>query len=347
VEFVRIESTEKALGQYGLALKSLYSRDPYTINWLKSRHYEASLKARLKEAEYDLVHFDTISLAPYRKYINNIPAILDHHNIESHMLLRRAKNEGNILKKWYFKQEGLRLESVEKLYCPNFSLNITCSEIDAERLRTIASGCRVEEVPNPVDIDYFKPDVSVKQAKSLLFVGSLNWYPNIQAVRFIANELWPSIKRAVDGISIDIIGAGPPEEIVLLSKSDPDFRVHGFVDDITPFFNNAAIYICPITDGGGTKLKILDALAMQKAIIANPIACEGIRVKDGVDVVFAKSAEEYTSAIVDLLKHESRRLEIGINARSLAVREYSCGHVAEKLSALCISCVSESANHLT
>lgn len=338
VEFVEISSQQVRFGNYFLALKSLFTQDPYNINWLKSPEYTKVLRELLQSSDYDLVHFDTISLVPYFNLVGKIPTVLDHHNIESHMLIRRAENESNVLKKWYFRQEGLRLETFEKQFCPQFSLNITCSEIDKQRLRGIAPASWVEEVPNGVDVNYFKPDRSVEQGKNLIFIGTLNWYPNIEAVRFLAHELWPSLKKEVPGISIDIIGAEPPEDIVRLSETDSDFRVHGFVDDILPFMNKAAIYVCPIMDGGGTKLKVLDALSMEKALVAHEIACEGIRVQNEKNVIFAQSVDEYVDAIKLLIENKQLRQTMGVEARKLVEDKYAYEMVGENLSDLYEQC---------
>ncbi len=200
VEFVQIESDQQRFGQYRLALKSLLTSDPYNINWLKSSEYAAKLQMMLLTGNYDLVHLDTISLQPYFKYVSHLPTVLDHHNIESHMLLRRAQKEGSLFKKWYFRQEGLRLVRYEKSLCPQVAYNITCSETDRQRLLAIVPECRVEAIANGVDIDYFKRDGSVKQQSSLIFIGTLDWYPNVEAVRFIADEIWPLLKQKVPGV---------------------------------------------------------------------------------------------------------------------------------------------------
>ena len=338
VEFVDINSDQQRFGRHRLALKSLLTKDPYNINWLKSSQFADILQSMLQSKDYDLVHLDTISLQPYYQYVKHIPSVLDHHNIESHMLLRRAENEYNVLKKWYFKQEGHRLEKIEKQICVEVSLNITCSEVDKQRLQKIVPDSWIEEVPNGVDIDYFKPDDSIKQLRNLIFIGTLNWYPNVEAVRFIAHELWPALKKEIPGISVDIIGATPPEDIVQLSEKDDDFNVHGFVDDILPYMNKAAVYICPIMDGGGTKLKVLDALSMQKALVAHEIACEGIRVEDGKSVMFAQTVDEYIRAIKQLLENDELRYVMGREARRLVEEEYAYEKVGKKLSDLYQQC---------
>lgn len=334
VEFFPIASDERALGSYLLAARSLLSKDPYNINWLKSITFEKRVREYVSKHDYALVHFDTISLIPFIRAIGNLPTVLDHHNIESHMLLRRAENESSRFKSWYYYQEGKRLESYEQRLCPGFDLNITCSEMDKERLLRIAPDCHAEVVPNGVDVNYFRSTASEVDGKRLVFMGTLSWYPNREAVLFIANELWPKLKESIPDIRFDIIGANPPKQLLDLACTDDHFVVHGFVDDPRPLISAAAVFICPIRDGGGTKLKILDAFAMGKAVVANPVACEGINVDNGNNVIFANDVSEYTAQIKRLVEDSAYRKQIGLAARSLVEREYSYSSIGKKLSQL-------------
>ncbi len=338
VEFVPIDCDETPYGKHFLALKSLLTKDPYTINWLKSKKFSTQLAQFLSNNHYDLVHLDTISLIPYLKQITDTPIVLDHHNIESHMLLRRADNESSYLMQKYFRQEGKRLEAVEKEICPQFDLNITCSEIDRDRLIELTGSNNVEEVPNGVDTDYFKHDELIEPQPSLIFAGTLSWYPNIQAVRFIAYEIWPKIKIAFPDMTIDIVGANPPDDIKQLAEKDKGIRVHGFVDDVRPYIDRALAYVCPIDDGGGTKLKILDALAMQKAVIAHPIACEGIQIEEEKNVLFAKTADEYVAHIKRLMAEPDYKDNLGLNARQLIEDKYAYHIIGKNLATMYESC---------
>ena len=327
--------------RYWMVIKSMFL-EPYNIEWLKSESYAAELKVWLQES-YDLVHFDTISLIPYLHLINSeIPKVLDHHNIESHMLLRLAKNEANILKKYYFFQEGKRLEKYERDYGELFDLNIVCSNVDKKRLeKIIGDFSRVETVPNGVDVEYFKSTKLNNNDKRLIFVGRLTWYPNVEAVLYIARRLWPQLKKKFPGLQFDIVGANPPAEISNLALKDSAFNVHGFVDDVRGYIDRATLYICPIFDGGGTKLKVLDAMAMEKAIVAHPIAYEGIDVTPGLDAITAASDLEFVERIGELLNDDCKRALIGRRARTLMESKYSYSNIGlfqDELYKSLISC---------
>jgi glycosyltransferase involved in cell wall biosynthesis len=334
VEFFEIPCDKSPINKKLLAFKSLFTRFPYTLNWLLSEEFSARLKELVDTENYDFVHFDTISLAPYQSIFKKIPTSLDHHNIESHMLFRRANKEKSLIKKLYFIQESKRLEKYEKIYCPQFSFNFTCSDVDTRRLLDISPNSFVNTVPNGVDTHYFTPEPPLQKTDSLLFIGRLNWYPNIEAVEFIAHKIWPIIKQESPGTQVNIIGPNPPDSITHVAKDDEDFYSHGFVNDIIPYFKQAKCYICPIKDGGGTKLKILDALSMGMAIVADPIACEGIDVTDRKDVVFAETPAQYLAAITEILSDQKFRKMLQTNARELAVTKYSFDNIGKDLALL-------------
>jgi glycosyltransferase involved in cell wall biosynthesis len=283
-----------------------------------------------------MVHFDTISLAPFRVYFPHTPATLGHHNIESHMLLRRAENEPNRLKRWYFSREGDRVRAYERQNAQKFAAHIVCSELDRDRLLAVADGAKVAVVPNGVDIEYFRPQVTLEgsRKRSIIIVGSLNWYPNVDAVLFLLREIWPTLKKRVPDLLLDVVGSAPPAAVLSSAAALDGVRIHGFVQDVRPLMEAATVYVCPIRDGGGTKLKVLDAFAMGKCVVAHPIACEGIAVTPGSDVLLAQSAHEFVEAIELALGTPLLRARLGEAARGLVAEHYSFPAIAERLADL-------------
>jgi len=284
VEFVDIPSESSSSGKYILALKSLFSSSSYTTNWLVSKEMSSAIDAISGDNEFDLIHFDTISLAVYLPLFEDVPKILDHHNIESHMMLRRAEQESNMFKKFYYYQKGRKISSYEKAICKKFDLHITCSELDSQRLRNIDASLNVDEIPNGVDVDYFIPDFENEQGTRLVFAGGLNWYPNQDAMLFFARDIWPILKEKCPEVEMDLIGKNAPKELCELGQWDENYHVHGFVDDVRGYLSRASVYVCPIRDGGGTKLKLLEAFAKGKAVVAHPAACEGNDVTEREEI---------------------------------------------------------------
>jgi len=326
VKVVDIECDEKYAGKFRLALSSLFSRLPYSIRWLSSDVYKKILNELLADNSYDVIWFDTISLAQYNLTTKmDCPLkILNHHNIESDMMFRRATKENNILKKLYYQIEAYKLKHYEKNEVCKFDVNVTCSPLDSKRIEYIAPGVVTHVISNGVDTEFFLPDSTIApDPYTLVFIGGMSWYPNRDAMLFFARQIWPLLKEKIPSIKMNVVGESPPQELLDLAKVDRNYHVHGFVDDVKKYFNQAGIYVCPISDGGGTKLKILDALAMGKPIVANPVACEGIEVIDGKNVYFAEKAEEYVNRIHELVNNPTIRLEMERQNRQLILDKYS------------------------
>ena len=187
-------------------------------------------------------------------------------------------------------------------------------------------------IPNGVDTEFFSPNKNnIPDPYSLVFIGGMSWYPNREAMLFFARQIWPILKKQIPAIKMHVVGESPPQELVELASTDSNYHVYGFVDDVKKYFNEAAIYVCPISDGGGTKLKILDALAMGKPIVAHKIACEGIDVIEGKNVLFAETPDEYVNKIGELINKRDLQLEMGENNRQLILDKYSYRVIGDDL----------------
>jgi glycosyltransferase involved in cell wall biosynthesis len=333
VRFLPIEKLARPLGKVRTALEGLFFPQCYTIRWLQGVAARKVFANLSRNATYDLVHFDTLSLAPCRPLFSKVPATLGHHNVESQILHRRAQNEGSWLKRLYFNQESRRVRSYEARVAYSFARHIACSELDCERLRAIAPQISAVAIPNGVDVEYFRPSAVATTNKSLIFVGSLNWYPNVDAVLFLLREVWPLLQARVPNVRLDVVGSAPPASVLRLASSLTNVRVHGFVDDVRPLIEGAAVYVCPIRDGGGTKLKLLDAFAMEKCVVAHPISCEGIEVISGRHVLLAETASSFADSIQAVLENLALRESIGKAARELVVNRYSFAQIGAQLCA--------------
>lgn len=316
---------------YILVLSSVFTRNPYTVNWTTSGEMARKCREIVDREHVDLVHFDTIGLAECLEEIGAKKCVLNHHNIESDLMLKRGAKEPNPLKRLYYHSEGRKLARYEHNQCPRFHKNITVSEVDSEVLSGMLSGVDITDIPNGVDIDYFKPLESPIKKHSLIFAGSLDWYPNIKAVEWFCEEIWPELKAKVPDASLVIAGRKPSSDFVRQFRSLPDVSVLPDVPDIRPIIAAAEVYVCPIRHSGGTKLKVLDALAMGKAMVAHPVACEGIDVSHNHNVLLASTPEEYVEAILRLFADDGLKKTLGENGRQLAEEVYSFRKIGAKL----------------
>ena len=332
VAFLPIDRMRPRWGKHLTALNALLTGKTYTTTWLSSASARRVIADEIRGNKYHLVHFDTIGLASYRDLSADVPAILTHHNIESHMMMRRADNAVSTAARAYFRLEARRLEAFERRVAPEYAAHITCSELDTERLRRIVGDAKVVTIPNGVDCEFFNTKHMSTRPNSAVFVGTMNWYPNVDAMQFFLREAWPQLRVRVPDATLDIAGSNPPEDLVRLAGSLQGVTVHGYLTDIRPLIDSAAVFVCPIRDGGGTKLKVLDAFAMGKCVVAHPIACEGIDVTAGRDVVLASTPEEFVSQICRLFANERERVDIGTAARQLVEKSYSFRQFGERLS---------------
>jgi len=334
VEVFELPSDKSKFAWYKLVIKSFFSKDAYTINWTKSNEMQKAITEFLSKKSIDIIHCDTIGLAEYVKGIKGIPKVLNHHNIESHMMLRRAKKEKNLFKKIYFYVEGLKLKKYENRICPKFDINLVVSELDKERLLNIAPNSKVEVIPNGVDINYFKPLNSKIKRHNIVFAGRMNAYPNEDAVIWFLKEIWPLLKKEVPDATFTIAGRNPTPRIKKFAKNDSSILVTGYVDDIRPFIAQAEVYICPIRDGGGTKLKILDAMAMGKIIVTTTIGAEGLGVIHERHVLIANDPKISASQVLLVFNNPDLRKYLSQNARQLVKKEYSWEIIGKKLNSL-------------
>jgi glycosyltransferase involved in cell wall biosynthesis len=162
----------------------------------------------------------------------------------------------------------------------------------------------------------------------------MNWYPNADAMQFFLRDVWAELKQQVPPLTLDIAGSNPPASIVHLAESRAGVTVHGYLPDIRPLIDSAAVFVCPIRDGGGTKLKILDAFAMRKAVVAHPVACEGIDVTPGKDVIFASTPQEFVTQVRALLEDAPRRAALGAAAHALVEKHYSFGAIGAQFTSV-------------
>ena len=278
-----------------VVLKSLFTKQPFTANWALSPALRQAIEKAAARGPYDVVFFDTISLAPYRALVNGSPTALNHHNIESHLLERRVGYETNALRRFYLGLEGRKLRNYEAAVAGTFDTNLVVSRLDGKRLQEICPSASTAVLANGVDVDYFRRQspLSTVERGHLIMVSGMNWFPNRDAVLHMAESVWPEVSARMPDARLTIVGASPPQQILDLAARDTRVTATGFVDDVRPYMERAQVYLCPMRDGGGTRLKILDSLAMGVPIVATQMALEGIDITPENDVLVADTPAEF------------------------------------------------------
>jgi glycosyltransferase involved in cell wall biosynthesis len=287
------------------------------------------MRQYLSDHKVDLIHYDTIALARFLEYAPRMPSVVTHHNIESELMRRRA-----LVERWparsYLSLQARKLRDYEARMSARFDVNVMVSDVDERMLKCVAPGVNTVVVPNGVDIDYFQPG-TVEEEAALVYAGGMNMFANRDAVLHFIDCIWPRVKAERPDVRFDIIGQDPPVELLERAHSDSGLHVHGYVDDVRPYIQRAAVSIIPIRVGGGTRLKVLDALASGKAIVSTAVGCEGIKVSNGIDILMEDDPERFASQVVELLNDHKRRKALGAEARRLAESEYAWGPISARL----------------
>jgi glycosyltransferase involved in cell wall biosynthesis len=280
----------------------------------------------------DIVHLDTIALVPYARHCADVPVVLGHHNIESQLMARRTRYETSSAARAYVRMQAARLERYEREHVGTVRLNITVSDADANTLREICPTANVAVVPNGVDTEYFVPRRG-EEGPAVVFTGGMNMFANRDAVEWFLDRVWPLIKQEIPDARFCAIGQRPSARVLDAATADPSIEAPGFVDDVRPWVARAGVYVVPLRVGGGTRLKMVDAMAQGKAIVATTVGAEGIDGENGVHFVLADEPTAFANATVRLLRDRVVAARLGAAARARAEERYSWPVLGEQLAA--------------
>jgi polysaccharide biosynthesis protein PslH len=304
--------------------KSLVTNRPYTYFDYGSPLFGRQLRDEMKKRRPDLVHMDSLDL---HRWLDDIPrgcpVVCAHHNIESELLRLRAARIKPKALSLYMDLQADRIERLEKRLCPGFALNAMVSDLDGERLRQLAPGSRTLTVANGVDIEFFEPprtDTAVPGR--VAFLGPTYMFPNRDGIQFFLAQAWPQVRRSVPEATLHLIGKGSDLDRDRF-EAHPGVVCRGYVTDIRPHMMEASCAIVPLRVGGGTRLKILDAWAMGRAIVSTTIGAEGLSIRDGENILIRDHPEEFAQAVVRVLRDRDLRLALERNARTTAVEVYA------------------------
>jgi glycosyltransferase involved in cell wall biosynthesis len=297
--------------------------------------WSSELAARWKEVldghADSLVHFDSIDLAPYFPPAASFHKVLNHHNCESAMARRRAQLEPQVFKRKFLEIEATKIERLEKKFCPLFDVNLAVSDVDAKALGSHDPRARFCVVENGTDTHFFVPSEAAPEPDSIIFSGSLGWYPNQSAIRFFDENIWPLIKQRRPQARFYVAGQTPPQSLVNWAQHDPRVTLVADPEDMRPWAARAAVFVCPIVDGGGTRLKILDALAMGKAVVSTSIGVEGLNVRNGEHLLVADAPQDFANQVLRLFDDPALRQTLAANGRAMVEECYSWDAVGRHL----------------
>jgi glycosyltransferase involved in cell wall biosynthesis len=296
------------------------------------------IRAILATQDIDLVHLDMLHLGDYIDVCRGKPVVLVEHNVESVLLRRRVENESNWLRKAYLYYQYLKLLRYEARICCQADHVVAVSEVDADLLRDLSGAKGITAIPNGVDTAYFQDIESPRRVNGLVFVGGLNWFPNYDAIRYFCSEVLPRVAAEIPDVTLTVVGKSPDDKKIREIIGNPRVRLTGLVDDVRPEISEAGAYVVPLRIGGGTRLKILDALSMRKAIVSTSVGCEGLDVVHGRHLLVADDPEAFARETVRVLRDRELARHLGEAGRRLVQQKYEWGMIAKELDRVYEDC---------
>jgi glycosyltransferase involved in cell wall biosynthesis len=317
-----------------LVMKNIFSPLPFVAQKYFDKRAANRIEELIKKANIDLVHFDMLHLAKYKDKINFIPCILINHNVESIRILRWTNFEKNPLLKRFLQFQYKKLNRFEKEICKNFNCCIAVSKIDRDYLINLCGTGNFVTLPNGVDPDYFYKASHQTVPNSLVWTGPMNDPYNSDAVIYFLSDIWPLIIENLDKATVNFVGDSPVRILKRMTQNNYNIRYTGYVEDIRPYVAEAAVFIAPLRSGSGTKIKVLNAMAMGKTVVTTSIGAEGIEAEADKEILVADTPKLFAEKVVYLLQHPDKSEEIGRNARKMIEYKYDWKIIESKMRKL-------------
>jgi polysaccharide biosynthesis protein PslH len=315
-----------------LQLRSLVSRHSFETLLMRRPEFQARLDEHLARHAFDVVQVEFAQMGVYRFGRQNGRAfklVLDEHNVEYDLLKRTAEAQGSAARKLYSAANWRKLRLEELAAWRRFDGVVLTSKRDEDVVRQELPSAVTSVVPNAVDVDRFKPSGDPPLPESLLFLGAVNYYPNTDGILYFLDAIYPKITRRRSTVSLKIVGMNPPPAIT--SRRSQNIEVTGFVDDPLPYLDQATAVIVPLRIGGGTRFKIVEAMAMGKAIVSTRLGAEGIDLVHDEHALLADEPDDFARQVDRVVADHALRDRLGQAARKLAIERYGWPAAVNKL----------------
>jgi sugar transferase (PEP-CTERM/EpsH1 system associated) len=316
---------------YAGAAGYIVDQSPYAVAKYRSAAYRVRIEQLLATERYDLVVCDFLPPVVNLPARLACPSIVFTHNVEAEIWRRHAEQAANPVTKYLMTQQWQRMLRFEADALARFDLVLAVSEADSEtfaRLYPRSLRTPVHAVQTGVETDYFTPPAAAPERAHMVFTGSMDWLPNEDGMTYFCREILPKIRQAEPGATLSIIGRAPTPAVRKLAEI-AGVEVTGRVDDVRPHIARGSVYIVPLRIGGGTRLKIFEAMSMAKAVVSTTIGAEGLPVTNGRDIEIADDPSGFAQAVIRLIRDTDARRSIETAARQLVVEKYDWSAVAE------------------
>jgi len=326
-------------------LRCLLQSAPYAVSKFTRSSVRAAVAAMISKGAFDIAVCDFLSASLNFPDRANTPCVLFQHNVESSLWSRMAKTETNPLKKLSFSVESAKMRRYESKALKKFYHIIAVSEQDRRQMRELDPEAEISVVPTGVDITAFPVAASSSaDPPRIVFTGSMDWEPNIDAAVHFCRDIWPRILKEFPQAIFQIVGRNPHAKVQRLASSS--IQVIGTVPSVAPYLACATVVVVPLRIGGGTRLKIFEALATGKAMVSTSIGAEGLDVQSGRDLILADAPDAFAEAVLLLLRESSLRRRYEESATRLAA-QYDWSRVSARFVEVLQTTIQNAAQAVT
>lgn len=313
---------------------NLLSSLPYVASKYASREMAQTIADIYQKDRPDLIIVDFLQACEAMRDLPNAPFVLFEHNVEAAIFEQLAARAPSFLTRQYLNLQARRMRQYEKKQCRKAQRVIGVSDVDKQVYEKEYGITTCDVVPTGVDTQYFKPTDLPCRVNNLVFTGSMDWLANQDAMKYFVHDIFPMIREEIPDVVFSIVGRNPTPEIQKLGEL-PGITVTGTVDDIRPYVHSAKVYITPLRIGSGTRIKLLEAMALGKATVSTTIGAEGLPVEHGRNIVLADTPRTFADAVVGLIRNDPWRATLESNARALVERDYSWSRAGRVFNEIC------------
>jgi glycosyltransferase involved in cell wall biosynthesis len=305
-------------------LGHLGAQPPYAVSRFADEKVRQRLRTWFREQRFDVAVCDFLDAAVNFPGRLNIPSVLFQHNVESEIWRRHAETAGNPARKMMYRMEFRKMLRYERSAVRKFQHVIAVSENDRSLMMQWVDGDRITVVPTGVDLAQYAPDPGASNTSApepaplVTFIGAMDWEPNVDGVEYFCREVWPAIKTEVPEARLRIVGRNPVRRVQKLASDS--IEVTGRVPSVIEHLRQSAVVIVPLRIGGGTRLKIYEAMAAAKAVVSTTVGAEGLDVHHGRDIILADDARAFSQSVVLLLRDRELRRRYEKAAAETAAR---------------------------
>jgi glycosyltransferase involved in cell wall biosynthesis len=325
---------------YARLAANLLSSLPYSVATHSSRPLREAVRSLAATRSIDLWHCEWTPYAQSLAGLTDAPTLVMAHNVESLIWQRYFETEPNPVKRWYIQRQWRKFERFERRAFAEASRTVAVSAEDAALMRDRFEARRVCVVDNGVDTAYFRPDTTRREPRTILFLGSLEWRPNLDGVGLLLDQVFPAVRAREAAARLLLVGRNPPEWLRRRAAEVPGVELHATVPDVRPYLARSSVLAVPLRIGGGSRLKILEALASGVPVVSTRVGAEGLNLAAGGHLTVVDDVDGLADGLLHCLQAPATAAAMAERGRRVVLEHYDWGALADKLERVWLECVS-------